>query len=117
MMILISGDADDGLDFSFDDDFSLFKDDEFESFETLFDHEFVFDEDDIFDFNKIFESLESYEKTEKKVKDRLMKDYSSRKSLMKLIVSGAEERLASLGEIFLNILLLRPFAEFRCYSN
>ena len=68
-------------------------------------------------YNMAVRIAQKYGKTEKKVKDRLMKDYSSRKSLMKLIVSGAEERLASLGEIFLNILLLRPFAEFRCYSN
>lgn len=64
----------------------------------------------IYNFNEVFSSLEQYQKVENEIKEDLINDYSRRKDDAIIILNDKRFEM-SVGKLFLNLLLMRPFAE------
>lgn len=83
--------------------FDDFDDDPFEEFDGLF--------STIYNFNEIFQSLEKYEDIKNEIKNELKYNFSNRKNETILKLNDKKMDM-SLGKLFINLLLMRPFAEF-----
>lgn len=86
-----------------------FGDDEFD-FEDEDDSELLNLFTTVYNFNEVFSSFEQYQKVEDELKTELIKDYSSRKENADIILNDKHYKM-TLGKLFVNLLLMRPFAE------
>lgn len=65
----------------------------------------------VYNFRAIFTTCNGYNAVRDLIKERLIEDFSSRKVCVGLQI-GKETFRMTLGKLFINLLLMRPFAEF-----
>ena len=65
----------------------------------------------VFDFNKIFKSQQCYFETKDEIKQYLSEDFLRRREVYTLKINDVNFEM-TLGKILMNILVMRPFADF-----
>lgn len=105
------------LNDDFSTEFGEFPDDvELEDLDDVFDPTLLDLFTTSYNFNEVFSSMEQYQKVENEVKKELMENYARRKDDAAIILDNKRFEM-SVGKLFLNLLLMRPFAEIGVIPN